>query len=429
MTELTQDNFSVMNYLKIFFRRKQLLIIPAFMGLVIGICAGILLPKEFKSSTVILVEEGKTDNPLFQELAVSTTVRQRLTSIREAMLGWNSIVKLINRLELDKEVKTTKQFEHLVNGIRDNIEIDMKGHNVMYLSYVGFDPAQTQLVVQNITDIFIERNKEIQNQETTDAIAFITEQLRVYKGKIKSSEIARLQEQLEELLVDSTEKHPIVKQLRERINLKMGELKQEDLEFTEAESLKLENNSPLIDSIKSALENIEDSSEKLRAVPYVADNEMYKVMLLEKLDKVMARDEEVNSSIYNVLLQRLETAKITKRLQASKEGTRYTIVEPPRIPLDAFKPDKIVVALSGLFMGVLLGLCLVVATEFLDKSFIDVEDAKEFLGVPLLGAISKINTENSIRHERDKERWIYSLTFVAGVAIILVTITISTLFK
>ena len=155
MTELTQDNFSVMNYLKIFFRRKQLLIIPAFMGLVIGICAGILLPKEFKSSTVILVEEGKTDNPLFQELAVSTTVRQRLTSIREAMLGWNSIVKLINRLELDKEVKTTKQFEHLVNGIRDNIEIDMKGHNVMYLSYVGFDPAQTQLVVQNITDIFI----------------------------------------------------------------------------------------------------------------------------------------------------------------------------------------------------------------------------------------------------------------------------------
>ena len=46
----------------------------------------------------------------------------------------------------------------------------------------------------------------------------------------------------------------------------------------------------------------------------------------------MARDANVNETIYNTLLQRLETAKITQRLQSSQEGTKYTIIDPPARP-------------------------------------------------------------------------------------------------
>ena len=108
----------------------------------------------------------------------------------------------------------------------------------------------------------------------------------------------------------------------------------------------------------------------------------------------MARDVAVNNQIYNTLLQRAETAKITQRLQSSKEGTRYTILDPPRLPLKPIKPNKILVTLAGIFMGVVSGSVLVFALEFLDKSFIDVEEANRFFGTPLLGAISRINTEN-----------------------------------
>ena len=88
MSDFEEQESSVnpMNYLKIFFRRKELLIIPAIIGLILGICAGIILPKKFQSSTILLVEEGKTDNPLFDQLAVSTTVGQRMNAIRESML-------------------------------------------------------------------------------------------------------------------------------------------------------------------------------------------------------------------------------------------------------------------------------------------------------------------------------------------------------
>ncbi len=418
-----------MNYLKIFFRRKEMFIFPAFAGLIIGICSGIILPKKYMSSTVLLVEEGKSDNPLFEKLAVSTTVGQRMSSISESMLGWNSLVKLVKRLNMDKDVKSPQELEGLILGIRKNIVIKMKGPNIIDLSYVGDTPELTQAVVKNITEIFIERNVEIQNEETSTAITFIEEQLKVYRGKVKSAEIARLKDQLNALLVDSTEQHPRVKQLREQISALEEELKKEKLEYTEMSSALSSSNNPLIQDIKKALDDIEGTADKTADKTASgngsAQDDFYKVLLVDKLDKVMATDAGVNNQIYNMLLQRLETAKITQRLQTSKEGTKYTVLDPPRIPLKPIKPNKVLVAFMGFFAGALLGFGLVFGAEFLDKSFIDVEEATQFFDQPLLGAISKINTEVSIRQDRERQSWMYSITLLIGIIIIIITTAIA----
>jgi len=140
MDEANDNSILPINYLKIFFRRKELLLIPAFLGLVLGICTGITLPKQYKSSTILLVEEGKTDNPLFEQLAVSTTVSQRMSSIRESMLGWYSLVILVERLNLAENIKTRQEFEKLLLGIRSHIDIKLRAHNIIDLSYTGKKP-------------------------------------------------------------------------------------------------------------------------------------------------------------------------------------------------------------------------------------------------------------------------------------------------
>lgn len=408
------------NYLKMFFRRKDQIIIPAIMGLVFGICAGIILPKQFVSSAVLLMEEGKSDNPLLDKLVVSTTMSERLSTISESMLGWESLVKLVRVMGMDKEVKTPREFEQLILGIRSQIKIKMRGRNIINISYLGDDPVMTQAVVKNILDIFIERNVNIQNQQTSDAIAFIEEQLDLYKGKIMSSKIAELKDRLRTLLLDSTDMHPLVKQLKEQIAAKEKELKEANLEYTENKAaLSADVNNPVIDEIKRALDSIEGKNKNAATETKGAQDDFYKVMLVKQLDTAMAQDEGVNTTIYNMLLQRLETAKITQRLQSSKEGTRYTVLDQPRVPLDPIKPNRMLVALAGLFGGLGLGVALVMGLEFLDSSFIDVEDAKSFLGVPLLGAISKINTLDALKAGREKRVFLYSMTIILGIVLVI----------
>lgn len=433
MSQTREQDLTPMNYLKIFFRRKEYFIIPVFIGLIFGICASIILPKKYQSATILLIEDGKSDNPLFDKLAVSTTVHQRLTTIRESMLGWNSLVTLVKRLELDKGIKTPQEFEKLILKIREDIQIKLRGRNIIDLSYIGKTPENTQAIVKNITEIFIERNVDIQNQETADAIQFIEEQLKVYRGKIKSAEIVQLQDQLNELLVDSTERHPRVKKLRDELNAKQEELERDNLEFTENAMLDSGTTKPIIQEIRRALDNVDGGAGTVGAATQKEggnlDKDTYKLLLIDKLDNVLARDVAVNNQIYNTLLQRAETAKITQRLQSSKEGTRYTVLDPPRLPLKPIKPNKVLVTLAGMFMGIVAGAVLVFALEFLDKSFIDVEEANRFFGTPLLGAISRINTETSLRKQRERLSWLYSLVLLGGIIAIVVTTALSTVIS
>lgn len=427
MNHLGDLGVSPMNYLKIFFRRKEMIFIPAFIGLILGVCTGILLPKQYMSSTVILVKEGKTDNPLFSELAVSTTVEQRLTGIRESILGWNSLVELVRRLHLDEGMTTKEEFEQLIKGLKEDIKIDLRGANILDLTYVNKNPEMAQAVVKNITDIFIDKNLDAQNRETSEAIAFIEDQLHVYRGKIKSAEIAQMQDQLDALLIDSTEKHPLVRELQEKIAAKREDLKKENLEYTASADLGDQKTKPMIDEIRKAIDSLE--AKNLRPGGAAGQGSDTQLLLNVNIEKVLARDVDVNEQIYNMLLQRIETAKITQRLQSSKEGTRYEVVDPPRIPLKPFKPNQILVAVVGLFLGAVAGVGLVLASEFLDKSFIDVEEAKEYLGVALFGAISKIHTPQSIRREKEKKRWLYGLTLVAGVIMVIVSVTLADYLK
>ncbi|HLF19147.1 MAG TPA: GNVR domain-containing protein [Candidatus Omnitrophota bacterium] len=429
MTDIEQESsVNPMNYLKIFFRRKELVIIPAFIGLILGICTGIILPKKYLSSTILLVEEGKTDNPLFQELAVSSTVSQRMNSIRESMLGWYSMLKLVERLDLAKDVKTQQEFENLILGIRKDILIKLRTNNIIELAYVGENPTITRDVVKTITEIFIERNVETQNQETSDAIAFIEEQLKLYRSKVKSAEIANLKDRLKVLLIDSTENHPTVKELQSQIKTREDELKKENLQYIEDAQLTAGTVNPMIDQIRNALDNI-DGGRTIKTSGDSSQQDYLKLLIAEKLDDVMARDASVNDKIYAMLLSRLETAKITQRLQTSKEGTKYTILDPPRVPLRPFQPNKVLVALIGLFIGILCGTGFILAIEFMDQSFIDVEDANRFFKEPLLGAISKIQTELGLKKEKERVSWMYSMAFITGMAVIVITLAVAHYLK
>jgi len=415
------------DYLKIFFRNKWLIVAAAWVGLVIGIVFSFILPPKYESSAVILVQEEKAMNPLMQGLAISSSVEDRMKTIKEQLLGWNSLVSLTKKLNLDREVSSQKGFEDLILGLRKDILVQVYGANLIKISYIGKNPQETQLIAKSMTDILLEENMRAQTKETDVAINFITEQLALYKRKIKESEVADFEDQLKKLLVDSTEEHPLVKELRQKIATAKQELASGEYEVSiagkpvgsaETEALRKE----LDKMTKEASDDSTSTSQNSNA-PTDPNKAIYKLMLMDKVDSAIARDTQVNENIYNLLLQKLETAKITQRLEASKEGTRYTIIDPPRLPLNPSKPKKPLVIFMGLFCGLCIGIGLIFAREFLDNSILDLEEAKiTLVNVPILGAISRLTTQDEINKEKAQRQRLITIGSIASVSLLIIAL-------
>ncbi|HNW40223.1 MAG TPA: GNVR domain-containing protein, partial [Candidatus Omnitrophota bacterium] len=401
----SQNKQNPIDFLKIFFRRRWLFITPTFIGLVLGIVACFIMPRSYQASALIMVEEEKIINPMIQGLTVSTSMVDRMQTIKETLLGWNSLVELTKKLNLAQHVQTQAQFEQLIMDLRNNINIQMRGLNIIKIAYTGKNPEETRVITQTLGDILVDENMRKQTKEADVAINFLTEQLQIYKKKIKETEIANLEDQLKTLLVDSTEEHPLVKDLRQQIAKAKKEMDSGDFKVP---ALATTSDNPTYQALKKELDKIEDGqigSAQPAATGSADDTNstIYKLMVIDKLDSALARDKNVNETIYNLLLQKLETAKITQRLEASKSGTRYTVIDPARLPLVPSKPNKLVVILLGLLLGAASGAGLVFGSEFMDQSFLDIEDAKTTLGLPVLGGISRITTQEEIDLEKYKK--------------------------
>jgi uncharacterized protein involved in exopolysaccharide biosynthesis len=419
-----------MDFLKIFFRRRWLFIAPTFIGFVLGIVACFLMPRSYEANTLILVEEEKVINPLIQGLAVSTSTIDRMQTIKELLLGWNSLVELTKKLDLASGVQTQAQFENLVLTLRKNISIQMRGVNIIKIAYTGETPGKTRDIAKTLGEILVDENMRTQTKEADVAINFLTEQLNIYKKKIKETEVANLEEQLKTLLMDSTEEHPLVKELRQKIAKANKEAESGDFRVPVPKNAA---DSPTYQVLKKELEKLEGGGSSIgESTPTgsEANSEdtnatMYKLMVMDKFDSALARDKNVNETIYNVLLQKLETAKITQRLEASKSGTRYTIIDPARLPLTPSKPNKIVMILLGISLGAAIGAGFVFASEFMDQSFLDIEDAKDTLELPVLGGISRITTQEEIDKEKYNKKRSISITLVSSVILIIIAVLIS----
>jgi len=76
--------------------------------------------------------------------------------------------------------------------------------------------------------------------------------------------------------------------------------------------------------------------------------------------------------------------------ERSKERTKYKIIEPARIPLVPFWPDRRKIIAMGVLLGLMIGGAAVFLAELFDHSFKKVEDVERQLQLPVLAAIPRI---------------------------------------
>ncbi len=344
------------------------------------------LPKIYKASTVILVEDKSLLNPLIKGLAVSSSPADKLETIREEVLSWPRLTRLVEELGLASENDGVK-FVKLIEGLRRRIKINMKKNGLIIISCEDKDPFMAQKIVEKISELLINKNISSQSSEADEAIKFIEKQLEEYRKKLEESEdklrrfkevytvslpvaarvnqqIIDLEIQLNTLLIENTESHPAVIAIKKKIAQLKGERKKELLKMEE--------------------KGIDINSENFKEISYSVPRQQQELAKLQ-------RDTKVNAALYEQLLSRLESAKISKKLDSAEEGTRFKIIEPPRLPIIPVKPNILRIIIFGFAFGLGIAGGIIFLFEASNRAFRTLEDAKKSLKQPILGAISVID--------------------------------------
>jgi uncharacterized protein involved in exopolysaccharide biosynthesis len=101
--------------------------------------------------------------------------------------------------------------------------------------------------------------------------------------------------------------------------------------------------------------------------------------------------EEVESAnrLYQTWQEQAASMHIAKAVQSSSMGSLLVLLEPAKIPLRPFAPEKKNIFVLAAFMGLALGVGTAILMEYLDMTLKSVDEIEEVLELPILGAVPR----------------------------------------
>ncbi len=140
--------------------------------------------------------------------------------------------------------------------------------------------------------------------------------------------------------------------------------------------------------------------------------------LVEREYNRLLRDHESARIKYNELMNKLMEAKVAQGMEESQRGERFTIIDPAQLPERPYKPNRLAIILIALVLGLGAGVGMAALREALDDSVKTMDQLVDLTGVPVLSAISLMETDQERRSRRLKKLW-WTLVILGLIALAL----------
>jgi uncharacterized protein involved in exopolysaccharide biosynthesis len=101
-------------------------------------------------------------------------------------------------------------------------------------------------------------------------------------------------------------------------------------------------------------------------------------------------EEATSRDIYNRFVEQYTGSQILQAQQRAAAESKYTIIEPPRVPSTPVYPDRFKFTMAAVIIGLVFGFVLVFLAEYNDHSFRDVDEVEEHLGYKVLTTVPRI---------------------------------------
>jgi polysaccharide chain length determinant protein (PEP-CTERM system associated) len=191
--EQTSGGLDLPRYLDLIRRRHIHFLVPVFVGWLIVWGASWILPPRFKSVTLILVEES-TMPKNYVTPNVNDDLQDRLQSITQQILSRTRLLVIIDKLHLYAERGAKASPDEKVDLMRKDIDIELvrdaqKNQITAFrVSYQARDPHIAQRVTSDLTELFIDENLKVRQQQSEDTTRFMESQLETARTNLAAQE-------------------------------------------------------------------------------------------------------------------------------------------------------------------------------------------------------------------------------------------------
>ncbi|MEN3335991.1 MAG: polysaccharide biosynthesis transport protein [Blastocatellia bacterium] len=323
---------------------------------------------------------------------------------------------------------------------------------MLVISFTHTDPEIAADVVDNVAQVFIQRNFENKTESYTNTSNWLERSTRELKAKVEQAEIAladysranniystegkenlaidklsRLHDQAtraetdrilkqslyEEVLAGRADKLPeaFVEARTAELQKKLGDLTVQAAQMDATYGPKNPRVIELRQQITAIQQQVDESryrlGDKLKADYERAVRD--EASLKAALERAKAEAAQQNQAAiqYSLLKQDVETAKqlytdfLQKtnqaKIQEHEQHNNLKMIDPPQVPRAPLGPNRARVILIGFFLSLCAGLGLALLLEYLDNTVKTVEDIARYAQLPALSVIPSLSSRRSRR--------------------------------
>ena len=366
-------------------------------------------------------------------------VDELLNTFMEAALGSNRKDTAVTQKFLDEQIS---QYEKRLLDAEMRLK-EFKQRNVGVMPDEGssyFKDLQNakdqlqraQLELQEAENRSSTLRQKLEGEEPVLGVMGDQQMLRAPTSSQYDGRLAHLQEQLDQLLLQYTDKHPDITAIRQQ----MGDLEaKRDKELKEMAAQAAAQpadaagaggepgEGSVYQEIKLAMAeaDAEVAGLSARVSAYKAkvnelEHQVDSIPEIEAELKRLDRDYGLNKQQYDELLKRRESARLSQEVDQQADDVKLKVIDPPRIPLLAIGPNRIQLMTVVMFAAMGAGVGFAFLLSQINPRFYSVEELKEITQLPVLGTVSLVFSERQ-RTERRMELAVFALTLFGLVSI------------
>lgn len=296
------------------------------------------------------------------------------------------------------------------------------------LSHIGELPEQVEVNLVSLerlnTQLRLNSEQQIRSAERRERLE---QQLDAVESAVprpepapspRSAELTKLRQQLNELLRKYTDEYPEVIRVRQEIRTRETEAGAD----TSAVSAPVAVPDPkprLREAVAEAaaeLRTLKAEELTLREAIASYEQRVENVPKRQEEFQSLSRDYQTIKDRYDTLLKRSEEAQLAESLEQGHEVERFRILDPAIPPREPSAPSRIRLLIVGFLFSLALVAAVVLAAEYLDTSFHDVDDLRASVAVPSVFSVPLI----AVPADGRKRARVFALAVASMAALILI---------